>query len=113
MSERTAKLTLRVGEKEVQFEAGVDQVEAELHRLAAELLGSAGGPAGEPPVLSLTAPGRPATAGQARSPQGASGPFLEEVVPASPGVGEATRSSRIRQPPSSRTSSRILRTTSR
>ncbi len=54
MKERTAKLTLKVGGRSVQYEAGVDRVEAELHRLAAELLGSGRGD--EPAVLSVTAP---------------------------------------------------------
>ncbi len=40
MSERKAKLTLKVGDRSVEFETGVDRVEVELHRLASELLGS-------------------------------------------------------------------------
>ncbi len=90
MSERTAKLTLKVGDKEVRFEAGVERVEAELHRLAAELLRSGGGEGGEAPVLSVTAPPRMAT-----TDQPGPGEFPEKVVPANPGVGELMRHARL------------------
>ncbi len=86
MSERKAKLTLKVGDSEVQFEAGVDRVEAELHRLAAELLGtgrSSGGRSdgGEPAVLSVTASRPPAAMPAMAEP-------ARKVVPASASVAE-------------------------
>ena len=51
MAEPTAKLTLKVGDKEVHFEAGVNRVEAQLHRLASEMLKS-----GEPSRSSVFCP---------------------------------------------------------
>ncbi len=83
MTERKAKLTLKVGDKEVRFEAGVDRVEAELHRLAAELLGSGGrGDAKEPAVLSVTAERSPAPARAGKPPP------VKKVVPVSAGAAE-------------------------
>ncbi len=92
MSERTAKLTLKVGDTEVRYEAGVDRVEAELRRLAGELLGSGG--AGEPAVLSVTAPGAPdeKTKAPGKEPTAA---FPEKVVPASSSAGELMRHARL------------------
>ena len=56
MAEPPAKLTLKVGDKEVHFEAGAERVEAQLHRLASEMLRSGGPPSDAPAVLSVTAP---------------------------------------------------------
>ncbi len=97
MSERKAKLTIKVGDRSVEFEAGVDRVEAELHRLAAELLGSGRGREGdEPAVLSVTAPRRPAPAGEAESARsGGTGAFPEKAVPASPSVAELMRHAKL------------------
>ena len=81
MAERKAKLTLKVGDKELQFEAEVEKVEAELHRLAAEMLRSGGrDDRGEPAVLSLTAPRAAAPAEKALP--------AKKTVPASAAAAE-------------------------
>ncbi len=93
MNERKAKLTIKVGDRSVEFEAGVERVEAELHRLASELLSSGGSREGdEPAVLSVTAPRRPAPV-EERSRR--TGDFPEKVVPASPSVAELLRHAKL------------------
>ena len=60
MPEPKAKLTFRVGDQEVQFEAGLEAVKAELDRLAAARMRGAGGGHAETATVSFTAP-RPAS----------------------------------------------------
>lgn len=75
--ERLAKLTLRVGEKEVCLEAGVDVAAAELHRLASLMLTSGDG---DPASLTLTAPGQARDAGHGDEPAvGDAGPLSPEA----------------------------------
>jgi hypothetical protein len=66
MPEPTAKLILKVGDKEVHLEAGIETVRSELDRLASRLLSPDDGD--EEPVLSVTAP-RPRKSRSKRRPK--------------------------------------------
>ncbi len=77
-AERQAKLTLRVGEKEVCFEGAAETVAAELHRVAAAMLGTAKASDGETASLTLTAPRQAAPEREEPTPG--------DVAPSSPGA---------------------------